>query len=54
VRGRRYSGGFGRQHFSHYRRGRDRTELSRPSRPVRQQPGVRSRGSGAARDRGPR
>jgi hypothetical protein len=49
VRGRRHSGGFGRQHFSRYRRGRDRPQLSRPSGAGREQRGVRD--SGAGRDR---
>jgi hypothetical protein len=42
VRGQRHSGGYGRQHFSGYRRGRDRAQVSRPSQDRRGNPSNRS------------
>ena len=41
VRGRRHSGGYGRQHFSRYRSGRDRAQVSRPSQDRRGNPSSR-------------
>lgn len=51
IRGRRHSGGYGRQHFWRDRRRGDRPRFSRPSRGQGRNPGNRAGRGGRNRDR---